>query len=185
MKAGLIESWQPANAQETQLVEAIADGWLRVERALRFEAAMFTLNTRHLKRRRGIARHSAPGDDTAIAVTFGNPDHELAHNQLERYRKSAESSYYRAMDHLRRIQNDRMRREQKQARVAIQQSRYVTIPADPAPLRSGPETQTIDSTSRMGSFCNPAGEGVATESCFRPLSPCHPSSRSGSHGGRD
>lgn len=156
MKSGLIESWQPANAQEFQLVAAIADGWLRMERSRRFEAALFSLNTRALKRRRRLSNSPSPGDDIAIAVALGDPDRELAQNQLLRYRKAAESAYYRAMDHLRALQNDRLRREQQDARIAAEQTRYVTIPAETPARPARHKAKATESKARMGLLCDTA-----------------------------
>src|SRR3954454_19007912 len=40
IRNGLMDTWQPANAQEQMLVDNIASSFLRIQRASRFEAAL-------------------------------------------------------------------------------------------------------------------------------------------------
>lgn len=154
MRTGLIESWQPANAQELQLVEAIAGAWLRMERAMRFEAALFEVQTSDLKRRRRKSRNPDPSDDHAIAVNLGSPEHELAYRQLFRYQQRAESAYHRAIETLRKVRNDRRRQEHRQAQTVARPSRYVTI----RPEKRASSAQTAQTRQRMASLGHPSAQ---------------------------
>src|SRR3954466_5943205 len=49
--AGLMETYQPANAQEQMLVHNIASAYLRMQRASRFEAAIMNGQILNLKRK--------------------------------------------------------------------------------------------------------------------------------------
>src|SRR3954452_523227 len=66
--AGLMETYQPANAQEQMLVHNIASGYLRMQRASRFEAALMNGHIVSLKgkHKKSLAPH--PNDDLGIII---------------------------------------------------------------------------------------------------------------------
>ena len=87
----------------------IAVNYWRLLRARRVEVASFDLNIQTLKRRNGMSQASSPDDDNALAVAFVNEQNVF--RNIERYTQATERSYFRAIDTLRRLQNDREKRE--------------------------------------------------------------------------
>jgi hypothetical protein len=150
-RAALLETWQPANAQELQLVDAIAAGWLRMQRSLRFEASTFEGQVRAIKHRYGKDTSPSTADDDGIAASFGRKNSQKAYELMLRYQMRAESGYYRAIDKLRAVQNDRLRRENKAADTVAKPSRSSTPASDPRPI-----PQIVVNNQQMGSF----GQGV-------------------------
>ena len=119
------------------LVEMIAVNYWRLLRARRVEVASFDLNIQTLKRRNGMSQVSNPDDDNALAVAFVNEQNVF--RNIERYTEATERAYYRAIDTLRRLQNDREKREKigfvspppPKARVVA--ATHIAKPANPQP----------------------------------------------------
>jgi hypothetical protein len=124
VRGELIETWQPANAQELMLVDQVARGWLRMNRAARFETALLDLQARGLKHTHAIDTLPTPDDDEAIAASFFEDETGNGFNRWCRYDARAQSTYYRALTHLRSLVNDRLRREDRLERT------YATPAAD-------------------------------------------------------
>ena len=57
MRGALIETWQPANAQELLLVDQICQAWWATERSARFQNGFFSNQLRTMKARNGASRH--------------------------------------------------------------------------------------------------------------------------------
>lgn len=115
--AGLLDSWKPANAQEHLLVEQLAEAAWRMRRAERLENSLFQLQLREAESRLVRAAPRTPDSldpDEGIAAAFANPGNGSAFSTFFRYAARAEASYYRALDRLRKLQNDRRRAESKQ-----------------------------------------------------------------------
>lgn len=109
LRQALMDDYHPANSREHMLVEMIAVNYWRLLRARRVEVASFDLNIQTLKRRNGMSQVSSPDDDNALAVAFVNEQNVF--RNIERYTEATERAYYRAIDTLRRLQNDREKRE--------------------------------------------------------------------------
>ena len=109
LRQALMDDYHPANSREHMLVEMIAVNYWRLLRARRVEVASFDLNIQTLKRRNGKSQVSSPDDDNALAVAFVNEQNVF--RNIERYTEATERAYYRAIDTLRRLQNDREKRE--------------------------------------------------------------------------
>lgn len=82
LRRDLIDSYQPANAAEAMLVEEIAQGFWRLQRARALEAEQFNL--------------CCGGADPIIGFNSGNADFE----RLRRYMTSIERAYHRAIEQL-------------------------------------------------------------------------------------
>jgi hypothetical protein len=156
MRASLLDTWKPANAQEMMLVDCIAAGWLAMQRTGRFESAMFTLQVEAVKDRHGLDLQPSEKDDMGIVVAMSDEKYERAFSTYFRYGARAESRYYRAMDHLRQVQADRQRQERELART-VAPAPACTIPAaEPAP-----EVVEFEATSeKLASFGETAAEAL-------------------------
>jgi len=86
LRRDLIDAYQPANAAETMLVEEIAQGFWRLQRARALEAEQFNL--------------CCAGADPIIGFNSGNADFE----RLRRYMTSIERAYHRAIEQLEKTQ---------------------------------------------------------------------------------
>jgi hypothetical protein len=86
LRRDLIDAYQPANAAEAMLVEEIAQGFWRLQRARALEAEQFNL--------------CCAGADPIIGFNSGNADFE----RLRRYMTSIERAYHRAMEQLEKTQ---------------------------------------------------------------------------------
>jgi hypothetical protein len=112
LRQATIESYQPANGAELMLVELVAVNYWRLLRARRVETAAFDLHIRAYKGRNGVSTAPSMDDDCGIATAFADPHNGL--RNIERYQTAAERSYFRAVEALRKAQNDRLRRERAQ-----------------------------------------------------------------------
>jgi hypothetical protein len=108
IRASLIECHRPANAQELMLVDQVAQSYFRILRARAVETGMLDLQIEDTKRRHGISTAPRPDDHKALAVSFATESSDGMLKYL-RYDGSIERAYYRALDHLRKVQNDRLR----------------------------------------------------------------------------
>jgi hypothetical protein len=112
IRASLIECHRPGNAQELMLVDQIAQSYFRILRARAVETGMLDLQIEDTKRRHGISSAPRPDDHKALAVSFATESSDGMVKYL-RYDGSIERAYYRALAHLRKVQNDRLRRERQ------------------------------------------------------------------------
>lgn len=164
MRAELVQTWQPANAQEFQLVDAIASAWHRMQRASRFESGVIQAELNTIKRRHNKSLAPNPEqDDTGVGVAISLEENEQAWAILARYESRAQSAYYRAIDMLRKLQNDRRRLPAQQHKAAVEQVRYFkSTVADPNWQPSWPITPS--ESSSVGSFSGISG-GLPTGFC--------------------
>jgi hypothetical protein len=86
LRRDLIDAYQPGNAAEAMLVEEIAQGFWRLQRARALEAEQFNL--------------CCAGADPIIGFNSGNADFE----RLRRYMTSIERAYHRAIEQLEKTQ---------------------------------------------------------------------------------
>jgi hypothetical protein len=95
LRKDLLDSYRPANAAEAMLVDEIAQGFWRLQRARALEAEQFNL--------------CCGGADPIIGFNSGNADFE----RLRRYMTSIERAYHRAIEQLEKTQASR-KKEQPQ-----------------------------------------------------------------------
>jgi hypothetical protein len=112
IRASLLESYAPANAHETMLVDQIGAGYWRTLRARRFETALLAEGARTYKQNHGKSTEpNAAQDDSVCAVWMIQMSPEKLKNYF-RYEGSIERQYYRAIAALEKAQAARLRREQ-------------------------------------------------------------------------
>jgi hypothetical protein len=146
IRAELIRTWQPANAQELMLVDQLVNGYWRMQRAMRLETAMFDQHVQALKSKYGFDTAPRDNDDEAIAVSMCDEENETGYQLWFRYDARAQSTYFRTLAQLRQIQNDRFRRER------------LTMAAAPAPA-SEPEPMASFGTPQTQ--CAGAGQDAS------------------------
>lgn len=105
LAADLAESYNPANLHEQILVNQIAENLWRLLRARGIETAIFKLCMPSSKRAQANESEAAARAFEANTHTFDN---------LRRYEAAIERAYYRAIDHLIKLQKDRHATEPKQ-----------------------------------------------------------------------
>src|SRR3954454_2469645 len=125
LRQGLIETYQPANTQEQMLVDNIASAYFRMQRASRFEAALMNGHILGVKKKHGKSLDPDPSDDIGIILAMADENLEQAWRLLERYEKRATSAYYKGIETLRKLQNDRKREPARQLRENMEHERYL------------------------------------------------------------
>jgi len=113
LRANLLASYSPVGMGEEMLVNLIAVNYWRLLRARRIECAALQLQVMEVKNSYGLDDAPSGNDDQALAIAFTEP--AGAFRNVERYQTSIERSYHRAVEALRKAQNDRHRRERQQA----------------------------------------------------------------------
>jgi hypothetical protein len=111
LREALLSHYAPANIAEEMLVDVLANSYWRLLRARRVETSTMKLGIQALKQRNGINPAPSNKDDDALAVFFAD-DNDNMRNQ-ERYHGTIERSYFRAVETLRKVQNDRLRGERR------------------------------------------------------------------------
>ncbi len=151
LAADLTESYHPANAHEQILVTQIAEHLWRLLRARGIETATFQLHM--------LSTTPPPGNPTGMRLRTPASEPEAAarafdeqggtFDKLRRYEAAIERAYYRAMDHLAKLQKERRATEQKQSpnpKIGIvsqppADAKSFTAEAAPAPPSRRPEPQ--------------------------------------------
>jgi hypothetical protein len=111
LREALLSHYAPANIAEEMLVDVLANSYWRLLRARRVETSTMKLGIQALKQRNGINPAPSNKDDDALAVFFAD-DNDNMRNQ-ERYHGTIERSYFRAVETLRKVQNNRLRGERR------------------------------------------------------------------------
>jgi hypothetical protein len=106
LRQGLHDSFKPANDPERLLVEQIAAGSWRLQRAHRIEAAVLTK----------LAEDS-DNPEAAIASAFIERPADLA--RIQRYVTAAHNAYYKALRELEKMQQKRRAEEEEMAMAAM------------------------------------------------------------------
>jgi len=106
LRQGLHDSFRPANDPERLLVEQIAAGSWRLQRAHRIEAAVLTK----------LAEDS-DNPEAAIASAFIERPADLA--RIQRYVTAAHNAYYKALRELEKMQQKRRAEEEEMAMAAM------------------------------------------------------------------
>jgi hypothetical protein len=156
LREALLSHYAPGNIAEEMLVDVVANSYWRLLRARRVETSTMKLGIQALKQRNGINPAPNSKDDDALAVFFTD-DNDNMRNQ-ERYHGTIERSYFRAVETLRKVQNDRIREERrttattstgnKNGFVSREEARTVVVPeidptyAPPCPMFPERELET-------------------------------------------
>jgi hypothetical protein len=111
LREALLSHYAPANIAEELLVDIVANSYWRLLRARRVETSTMKLGIQALKQRNGLNPAPSTKDDDALAVFFTDENDNMR-NQ-ERYHGTIERSYFRAVETLRKVQNDRLREERQ------------------------------------------------------------------------
>jgi hypothetical protein len=111
LREALLSHYAPANIAEELLVDVVANSYWRLLRARRVETSTMKLGIQALKQRNGINPAPSAKDDDALAVFFTDENDNMRHQ--ERYHGTIERSYFRAVETLRKVQNDRIREERR------------------------------------------------------------------------
>jgi hypothetical protein len=111
LREALLSHYAPANVAEELLVDVVANSYWRLLRARRVETSTMKLGIQALKQRNGLNPAPSTKDDDALAVFFTDANDNMR-NQ-ERYHGTIERSYFRAVEALRKVQNDRLREERR------------------------------------------------------------------------
>src|SRR4051794_7141184 len=164
LRQGLMDTYQPANTQEQMLVDNIASAYLRMQRASRFEAALMNGHILSVKNKHGKSLDPDPSDDMGVILAMADENLEQAWRLLERYEKRAQSAYYKGIETLRKLQNDRKREPARELKESIEKERYLrrTVAPRPAP-EWGPELASFGPDLRWQ-----ADKSLNTESAFNP-----------------
>ena len=120
LREALMSHYAPANIAEELLVDVVANSYWRLMRARRVETSTMKLGIQALKQRNGRNPAPNPNDDDALAVFFTDENDNMR-NQ-ERYHGTIERSYFRAVETLRKVQNDRIREERRTTATGSRQS---------------------------------------------------------------
>src|ERR1051325_2314340 len=118
-------SWEPANPQEAFLIDLLASNFIKMQRANRYEASMtdgYLVTTKD-----NLGGNTAPhsSDDLGAAMCMANESMETAWRLLDRYEKRATSGYFRALEMLRKLQNDRKNEPIRQMRAHREEQAYL------------------------------------------------------------
>jgi hypothetical protein len=109
LRESFISTYKPANAVEASLVETIANTYWRLLRARRVETAALDMGIRGLKKRHNASLAPIKDDDQSLVVVLN--DNEDPMLNVERHQTKIERCYLKAIDTLRKVQNDRRREE--------------------------------------------------------------------------
>ena len=113
LRETLLAQYNPVGSSESMLVEVIVNSYWRLLRARRVETSALRLGIQALKQRNQCNPAPRSDDDDALAVFFTDRDDNM--RNLDRYNTNIERSYFRAVETLRKVQNDRFREERRNA----------------------------------------------------------------------
>ncbi|HYZ87185.1 MAG TPA: hypothetical protein VE621_22400 [Bryobacteraceae bacterium] len=107
LRADLLRDWAPANAQESLLVEQIAQAAWRLQRFMRIETGTFDLLLRTLTANQGIDPSAAdgPDPDEGLAIVFIQDRAQI--DRMRRYGTALQRSYQDLIRQLTEMQQTR------------------------------------------------------------------------------
>ena len=141
LREALLSHYAPANIAEEMLVDVVANSYWRLLRARRVETSTMKLGIQALKQRNGINPAPNAKDDDALAVFFTDENDNMRHQ--ERYHGTIERSYFRAVETLRKVQNDRIREERRTTASPGRSNKNGFVSQPVSPLVSRDEAKTI------------------------------------------
>lgn len=110
LRSELLVSNQPANLQERMMVDQLAQSYWRMLRATSAETGILNNGMRSLKTKMALPTIPVGREDEGVAVYLCAED-GCNLDRFLRYHASVERSYHRAIEALRKAQNDRFRRD--------------------------------------------------------------------------
>jgi len=125
MRSEMVASWRPATTTERQLVEIAASAFVRIQRAEAFETSLLTGVMEAIQAKHGKPVEISRNDNLGCAVALGYQENDLAWKNIDRYRRAAHTDYHRAIDQLRRLQNDRKNEPIRALRAQREQDAYL------------------------------------------------------------
>jgi hypothetical protein len=121
LRAGLLSGWNPANTQEAILTDQIAQHAWRLQRARRIETRSLQVLLPSMEPTPalpGKIRMRPPADHDE-ALMLGLHAHAADLDKFRRYEAAIERSYYKAISQLQKLQIDRRKQEQQEAKAAV------------------------------------------------------------------
>jgi hypothetical protein len=109
LRESFVDTYKPANAVESSLVETIANSYWRLLRIRRVETAAFDMGIRGLKKKYNYSQAPLKDDDQTLVVILNDDEDPLL--RIERHQTRIERCYFQAIDTLRKVQKDRLREE--------------------------------------------------------------------------
>ena len=157
------------------LVEVIVNSYWRLLRARRVETSALRLGIQALKQRNQCNPAPRSDDDDALAVFFTDRDDNM--RNLDRYNTNIERSYFRAVETLRKVQNDRLREERRNAprrrKLASFRRARQQLPNPQNPTSRICPTQTIPTSGSSTSSVPKIATLHSTPNPTRPNSTVH------------
>ena len=144
LEASLINDWQPANGQESALVQAIAVNYWRLQRVRRAEGNVLdtaiNLEHREFNERTGRTNPiTAASADTFLARGMTSAEAQL--NNIRRYETTYERGWYRAINNLTKLQAIRRKLEKENGFVSQNQK---ASPKIGSVSQTDPKTITLE-----------------------------------------
>ncbi len=137
LREELLQSNQPANLHERMLVDKLAQSCWRMMRATAAETGILDNGIRGLQKQMKLASLPPGREDEAIAVYLCAEDGSNLDRFL-RYLAATERSYYRALEALRKAQNDRHRHESPTKIGFVPQHRAASANSPEIPIETAP-----------------------------------------------
>ncbi len=106
-----LDEYKPSGATEAQLVQFLVDTSWRMNRAAAVETNLFSLGISEAEDR---DPSTSPDTDSALAMALAFREHTRAFAQISIYSQRLARQFERTLDQLRKIQEERRRREQLQ-----------------------------------------------------------------------
>jgi hypothetical protein len=123
LRESFLDTYKPANAVEASLVETIANSYWRLLRARRVETAALDMGIRGLKKRHNASLAPIKDDDQSLVVVLN--DNEDPMLNVERHQTKIERCYFKAIETLRKVQNDRRREERLNPPALVQEEEEI------------------------------------------------------------
>jgi hypothetical protein len=161
LRLALLDTYQPANPAEQMLVDLVAGSYWRLLRCRRLETRSFSLHIDTVKQRNDVDIDPGADDDGAIVTAMADPSDTF--RVLSRHYAAVERTYFKALEALRKAQNDRLRRERMQTQPE-------PAPPPPAPVREigfvlHPQEESARPAIAAGVRTTPAVMHFHQESC--------------------
>ncbi len=147
----LLESNNPANLHERMLVDKLAQSCWRMMRATAAETGILDNGVRGLQSQMELASLPPGREDEAVAV-YLTSEANVNLDRFLRYHAAAERSYYRALEALRRAQNDRRRLQRNPQIGFVPELRVVAAAPSSGPSAVTPYLEPHATAQMSGTF---------------------------------
>jgi hypothetical protein len=126
LREELLDANHPANLHERMLVDKLAQTYWRMMRTASAETGILDNGIRGLQQKMNLGSLPQGREDEALAVYLCS-EKDINLDRFLRYHAAAERSYYRALEALRRAQNDRRRLERDTRIGSVPQRRAAAV----------------------------------------------------------